>query len=177
MSQNNISYRKLVFDLLKTLGVSFLAFFLTNNLIRAFLEGEERGLVISLVFTVAFYCFYAFSFYVMHAHKSAVDYSLGMKDEVYSFRDDIKNIIGGEGKALMMLYGIFAAISAVCKILPAGVGALPSTILLPMFPIGFVMGIPFLSEALGWVLVSVISVLTLAYSHRRIHVLRKKGKL
>lgn len=165
---------RLLLDLLKTIGISFLIFFLLNNLIRAFFEGEDSQRVIDIVWGIVFYVFYVFAFYLMHARKSADDYSLTLKDEKYSFSDDIKAIMSGEGKYLAIILGVLAAVFAIAEIVPV---YFLTTILMPIFPIRFIVAVPVLSAVLGWIIITPLSVLVIAYGHYRVHVLRKQGKI
>ncbi len=175
MKNNNISYRKTVFDLLKPLLVSFLIYYVTNSLLRAFLEDETDKGAISVFFAVAFYLIYNIAFYIMHVRKSTDDYSLGIAGKKYSFKEDIKEILAGEGKALAIIYGIFAAIFTVCSLVPFL--SIVSVLLMPMFPIVYLISIPVVTGIIGWVLVTLFSILVIACSHARIHKLMKQGRI
>ncbi len=175
MSKNNNSYRKLIFDLLKTLLVSFLIYFVSSNLLRAILEDEKDNGVISVFFMIVFYVIYNIAFYIMHVRKTTDDYSLGIAGKEYSFKEDIKGILAGEGKALAIIYGIFAALFTISELIPFL--NLIQVFLMPMFPIVYLVSIPVVTGLIGWLLVTAFSVLVITYSHSRIHKLVKQGKL
>ncbi len=177
MSQNNTSYRKTVFDLLKTLLVSFLIYYVTNSLLRAFLEDEQNMGVISVFFMIAFYVIYNIAFYLMYVRKRTDDYSLGIAGSTYSFKEDITAIIKGEGKVLAIIYAVFAVILIVCGSTNTIVSMISYVLLMPMFPILYVVDNAILSGIIGWVLVTAFSVLVIAFSRARVHKLVKKGKL
>ena len=61
MSKTLKPYLRLILDLLKTIGVSFVIFFLSVNLIRACLEGNNDKYVQDVVLGVLFHPFFAVS--------------------------------------------------------------------------------------------------------------------
>ncbi len=177
MSNTLKTYLRLMLDLLKTIGISFVIFFLSVNLIRACLEGNNDKYVQDVVLGVLFHPFFAVSFYLMHAKKSAEDYSLIMSEERYSLVTDIKKIMKGEGKTLLILYGILAVIFAISGLIPVEGGNFVLTILSFIFPIYFIIQNTIPAAILGWIITSMISILVIAYSHKRVHTLKEKGKL
>lgn len=138
------------------------------------MEGEKNQQTINIVWGVAFHFFYALAFYWMHARRSADEYSLTLKDEKYSFADDIKTIMAGEGKYLAIILGVLAAIFAICELATV---AFIHTLLLPIFPIRFIVSVPVLSALLGWMIITPLSVIVIAFGHKRVHVLREKGDI
>lgn len=173
--QERSPYVQLLLDLLKTILVSFLFYFLSVNLIGAIFEEEQSKLLIAASVTAIIYVFYFIAFYIMHARKSMEDYSLNMSDEKYSFKEDFKAILAEDGKRLAVIYGVLAVVMEVCMHLPIRI---PITVaLFPVFPIYMITDIPVLTAILGWAIVTAGSILTIAYSHRRVHTLKAKGKL
>ena len=177
MSKTLKPYLRLMLDLLKTIGVSFVIFFLSVNLIRACLEGNNDKSVQNIVLGVLFHPFFAVSFYLMHAKKTAEDYSLVMGEEKYSFITDIKQTMQSEGKTLLILYGILAVIFAISGLIPVEGGNFVLTVLSFIFPIYFIIQNSIIAAIFGWMITSLISILVIAYSHKRLHTLKEKGKL
>ncbi len=172
--QERDPYVQLLIDFLKTILVSDLFYFLSINLIGAILEDEKSVLVISAVLMVVFYAYYFIAFYIMHARRSMDDYSLDMEDK-YSFKDDLKAILAEDGKRLAILYGILSIIMQLLYLLPIRT-PIPS-LLLPVFPIYLLFAVPVLTAIIGWGIATAGSILVIAYSHRRVHTLKAKGKL
>ena len=172
--QERDPYVQLLIDLLKTVLLSFVFYFISVFLLAAILEGEESNYVSALVAAIV-YAFYFIAFYLMHARRSMDDYSLNMTDEKYSFKEDFKVIFAGDGKRLAIIYGVLAVVMDVCMHLPFRVPV--TAALFPLFPIYMIADIPVLIVAIGWFIITVGSILTIAYSHRRVHTLKAKGKL
>ncbi len=175
MSQNNVNYRKLALDLLKSIGVFYILYFLSVNLIGAFLEDEKDAGVIKVVLTVIFYIIYAVSFYFIHARKSADDYSMNVGDGKYSFKEDLIAVMKGEGKALAIIYGVCAVLYTIATLVPF-LGFI-CVILMPIFPLYIIFSVPVASGLIGWLAVTALSVLAILISHARVHRLVRKGKV
>ena len=172
--QKNVIFQ-LLFDIAKTICVAFIIFFVCQVFILASIEGQESQLVIGLVFSILFNIFYFVAFYIMRVRRCMADYSLDMNHEKYSFKEDIKTIVAGEGKQIATVYGILAVIMQICMLLPI---RNPVTVMLmPLFPIYVVLSVPVLSGLLGWIIATMGSILTIAYGHSRLYKLKAKGKL
>ena len=175
MSKSKSGILQLIFDIAKAIGVAFLIFFACQVFILASIEGEDRQIIIGTLLTVLFIIFYSVAFYLMHVRKCIADYALDMKDEKYSFKSDIKNVLAGEGKQLAVVYGILAVIMQICMLIPVRIPV--TVILMPLFPIYMVLNVPVLSGLLGWIIATAGSILTSAYGHSRLYIMRAKGKL
>ena len=173
--QERSPYVKLLIDLLKTVISTFLFFLLSNNLIRAIFEDEQDRSVITLALVIVIYFFYFVAFYIMHARRSMEDYSLNMGDRKYCLKEDFKEIVTGDGKRLAIIY----AVLAVMMELIARIKVLRplSAAFLPVFPIFAISDFPVLIALIGWTILTAGSIITIAYSHHRVHVLKAKGKL
>ena len=173
--QGKSPYLKLIIDLLKTAIATFVFFLLSNNLIRAIFENEQDRRIITLALVITVYFFYFVSFYIMHARRSMDDYSLNMGDRKYCLKQDFKEIVTGDGKRLAIIY----AVLAVMMELVARIKALRalSAAFVPLFPIFAISDFPVLIALIGWTILTVGSVITILYSHHRVHVLKAKGKL
>lgn len=173
--QERNPYVKLLIDLLKTVIATFLFFLLSNNLIRAIFEDEQDMRVITLALIVAVYFFYFVAFYLMHARRSMDDYSLNMGDRKYCLKEDFKEIVTGDGKRLAIIYAVLAVMMelvARIKVLRA-----LSAAFVPLFPIFAISDFPVLIALIGWTILTAGSIITIVYSHHRVHVLKAKGKL
>ena len=173
--QERSPYVKLLIDLLKTVIATFLFFLLSNNLIRAIFEDEQDRSVITLALVIAIYFFYFAAFYLMHARRSMDDYSLNMDDRKYCLKEDFKEIVMGDGKRLAIIYAVLAVMMeliARIKVLRS-----LSAAFLPVFPIFAISDFPVLISLIGWTILTAGSIITIVYSHHRVHVLKAKGKL
>ena len=168
-------YVKLLIDLLKTVISTFLFFLLSNNLIRAIFEDEQDRSVITLALVISIYFFYFVAFYIMHARRSMDDYSLNMGDRKYCLKEDFKEIVTGDGKRLAIIY----AVLAVMMELIVRIKALRSlsVAFVAVFPIYAISDFPVLIALIGWTILTAGSIITIVYSHHRVHVLKAKGKL
>ena len=173
--QERSPYVKLLIDLLKTVIATFLFFLLSNNLIRAIFEDEQDRRVITFALVISIYFFYFAAFYIMHARRSMDDYSLNMGDRKYCLKEDFKEIVMGDGKRLAIIYAVLAVMMeliARIKVLRS-----LSAAFLPVFPIFAISDFPVLISLIGWTILTVGSIITILYSHHRVHVLKAKGKL
>ena len=173
--QEKSPYLKLIFDLLKTAIATFLFFLLSNNLIRAIFEDEQDRSVITLALVITVYFFYFIAFYIMHARRSMDDYSLNMGDRKYCLKEDFKEIVTGDGKRLAIIYAVLAVMMELIARIK-GLRFL-SAAFLPVFPIFAISDFPVLIALIGWTILTVGSIITIVYSHHRVHVLKAKGKL
>jgi len=173
--QERSPYVKLLIDLLKTVIATFLFFLLSNNLIRAIFEDEQDRSVINLALVISIYFFYFVAFYIMHARRSMDDYSLNMGDRKYCLKEDFKEIITGDGKRLAIIYAVLAVMMELIARIKV-LRSLSAAFLL-VFPIFAISDFPVLIALIGWTILTVGSVITILYSHHRVHVLKAKGKL
>lgn len=173
--QERSPYVKLLIELLKTAIATFLFFLLSSNLIRAIFEDEQDRSVVTLALVISIYFFYFVAFYIMHARRSMDDYSLNMGDRKYCLKEDFKEIVTGDGKRLAIIYAVLAVMMeliARIKVLRS-----LSVAFLPVFPIFAISDFPVLIALIGWTILTAGSIITIIYSHHRVHVLKAKGKL
>jgi len=160
-------WKTLIWSVIKA-DILSLAFYLVFfNLINALLymdvPQEERNFAL-------LYCalavIYAIVFYFVHIRKHSEEYVMMNQDAAFHWRSDLRAYMAGEGKQLLILYGVLAVIMEISML------AFPTrnpigTVLLMVFPMVGVIRIPILRCLLSWAVTVLFALLLTVWGHRR----------
>ncbi len=109
-----------LFSCMKHILVAFLAAFgvmiVSSFLISAVLEKVENQLIINLIFDVIMMTVYAICFYHCHMRSRIGTYI--EHSETPDWKGELVAYVRGEGKILILFYGVCAVFNAVCEFLP-----------------------------------------------------------
>ena len=107
---------------MKHIAVAFLAAFgvmmVSSFIITAVLEEVENQMIINLIVDVIMMTVYAVCFYRIHMRFRLGTYI--EHSETLDWKGELIAYIRGEGKFLILFYGVCAVFNAVCDFLPGG---------------------------------------------------------
>ena len=162
-------WKTLIWSVIKA-DILSLAFYLVFfNLINALLymdvPAEERNFALMYC---ALAVIYGVAFYFVHIRKHSEEYELMNRDGAFDWKRDLRTYMAGEGKRLLLLYGILAAVMEISMLVfpsrnPIG------TVLLMIFSMVGVVKIPVLRSLISWAVTVLICLLLTVFGHKRSH--------
>ena len=160
-------WKGLIWSIAKADLLSLVVYLVFFNLINALLymdvPQEERNFALLYC---AWAVIYAIVFYFVHIRKHSEKYVMMNQDAAFHWRSDLRAYMAGEGKQLLILYGVLAVIMEISML------AFPTrnpigTVLLMVFPMVGVIRIPILRCLFSWAVTVLFALLLTVWGHRR----------